>query len=109
MNIVDKLAEKYILEAQQQGVFDDLPGAGKPLVLDDDSMVPKQFRAAYRLMKNAGYLPPELVAQQELRQLEQLIAAAVTVEQRDKLTRRQQLLRVKLELFSQTHMDYFNR
>ena len=45
-------AEQRILEAQTQGVFDDLPGAGAPLKLDDDAMVPEELRAAYRILKN---------------------------------------------------------
>jgi hypothetical protein len=35
------------------------PGSGEPLTLDDDSHVPAELRAGYRLLKNAGCLPPE--------------------------------------------------
>jgi len=45
------LAEQRIREAQAQGMFDDLPGAGAPLNLDDDAMVPEELRAAYRILK----------------------------------------------------------
>ena len=47
----DALVEKHVREAQSQGVFDDLPGAGTPLKLDDDAMVPEDLRAAYRILK----------------------------------------------------------
>ena len=39
------------------GAFDDLPGAGKPLDLDDDRLVPEDVRIAYRILRNAGFVP----------------------------------------------------
>ena len=73
MHPIDSLVEQRIREAQENGEFDDLPGAGAPLELDDDALVPEELRAAYRLLKNAGFLPPELEAHREIRQLEQLL------------------------------------
>ena len=49
------LAERRIEEAIERGEFDDLPGAGKPLDLDDlDPLLPEELRMAYRILKNAG-------------------------------------------------------
>lgn len=52
------LVDQRIAEAEAQGQFRNLPGAGKPLNLDDDSNVPEEDRAAFRLLKNAGFAPP---------------------------------------------------
>lgn len=60
MSIIDDWAEKHILQAIAKGELDNLPNAGKPLEIDDDSHVPAHLKAAYRILKNAGYLPPEL-------------------------------------------------
>jgi len=50
------LAERRIEEAIARGEFDDLPGAGRPLELDDlDPLVPEELRLACRILKNAGY------------------------------------------------------
>jgi len=76
MQSLDAIAERRIREAQERGEFDDLPGAGAPLALEDDTLVPEDLRVAYRLLKNAGFLPPELAAHGELRELEQLMQAA---------------------------------
>jgi DnaJ homologue, subfamily C, member 28, conserved domain len=73
MSTFDNIAERRIREAQENGEFDDLPGAGAPLAFDDDALVPEELRAGYRLLKNAGFLPPELEAHQEIRKLEQLL------------------------------------
>ena len=60
MNPIDQLAEARIQEAIDRGELRGLPGEGRPLQLDDDSAIPEELRAAYRLLKNAGFLPPEL-------------------------------------------------
>ena len=60
MWLLDQWAERHILDAQRKGEFRDLPGAGQPLTLDDDTLVPPELRSGYRLLKNAGCLPPEL-------------------------------------------------
>lgn len=96
MSLIDQLAEERIREAMARGEFDNLPGAGKPLELDDDSMVPPELRAGYRLLKNAGYLPPEAAALAELREAEQLVRLATDLETRTGAARRLDLLRARL-------------
>jgi hypothetical protein len=76
MLTLDWIAERRIQEAQARGEFDDLPGAGAPLDLDGDAMVPEELRVAYRLLKNAGFVPPELEAHRAIRELEQLLQMA---------------------------------
>ena len=78
MWLIDKLADAHINAAIERGEFDNLPGAGKPLQLDDDTLVPPELRAGYRLLKNAGCLPPELTLLNEIRDVQQLIRAAQT-------------------------------
>ncbi len=56
------IAEKRIAEAIERGELDDLPGEGRTLVLDDDRLVPEELRMAYRILKNAGYVPQEVEA-----------------------------------------------
>lgn len=98
MWLIDRLAEQRIAEAQQRGEFDDPPGAGQPLVLDDDSAVPMELRTAYRLLKNSGYLPPELHLRGEIACVEQLLAAADNKHERSTCTRRLAYLLTRLNL-----------
>jgi hypothetical protein len=69
-----KIAERRILEAIKEGAFDDLPGAGQPLNLEEDSHVPEDLRVAYKILKNAGYLPQEVALRKEIEQTEDLLA-----------------------------------
>jgi hypothetical protein len=68
-----KIIEKRIKEAQKRGEFDDLPGSGEPLSIEDDSHVPEDLRLAYKILKNADCLPPELELKREIRQMEDLL------------------------------------
>jgi hypothetical protein len=115
MWLIDRLAEQRIREAQQQGAFDDLPGTGQPLHLDDDSAVPPELRSAYRLLKNAGYLPPELQLRREIADAEQLLALAEQSTERTAQSRRLRYLMTRLGLTRfapvnlQTEQVYFER
>ena len=68
-----RIVEERIREAQQAGAFDNLPGKGKPLVLEDLSAVPEDLRMAYHLLKNAHVLPPEAELQKEIHTLQDLL------------------------------------
>jgi hypothetical protein len=67
------LAEEKIREAIARGEFANLPGAGKPLRLEDNSMVPEDLRVAYKILKNAGCIPPELELRKEIITLRSLL------------------------------------
>ena len=72
--LIDQIVEQRIAKAIENGEFDDLPKQGEPLILDDDNGVPEHLRMGYRILKNAGYLPPELVARKEVLELCDLVA-----------------------------------
>jgi hypothetical protein len=117
MYLIDKLAEEKIVEAIRRGELDNLPGAGKPLQLDDDALVPEELRAGFRLLKNAGYLAPGLQLRKEIGSVEALIVQARSREERDVLNRRLRYLLLKLSLASpdtpllneQQYLDKINR
>jgi len=97
MDVLAAVAERKILEAIERGEFDDLPGKGKPLDLSDEPMVPPELRVAYKVLKNAGYLPPELELRSEIVRLQDLIDAIGSEE--EKRAKRKEL-NVKLLRFN---------
>ena len=97
MELIDQWAERYIIDAQQKGELDNLPGSGKPLQLDDDSLVPPDLRAGYRLLRNAGYLPVELQDRQEALTIVELLSQ-LEVEAQYTLLDNYQNLRKRLAL-----------
>ena len=73
MLFLEIVAERKIREAMERGEFANLPGAGKPLRLDDDSMIPEDLRLAYKILRNAGCIPPELELRKEIITLRDLL------------------------------------
>ncbi|HET7315124.1 DnaJ family domain-containing protein [Salinisphaera sp.] len=97
MSLLDRLADAHIDAAAERGEFDHLPGAGKPLPADDAAHVPEHLRAGYRLLKNAGYVPPEIETRRELREVEDLLARTLSESDRAKrLTRRARWIELRL-------------
>lgn len=70
---LERVAEKRINEAIQRGEFDNLPGSGEPLNLEDDRQIPDDLRLAYKVLRNADCLPPELELKKEIRTAEELL------------------------------------
>lgn len=95
MNLLDQIVEARIQEAIERGELRDLPGEGKPLQLDDDSAIPEELRLAYRILKNAGFLPPELQLRKEVREAEQLLQQLPEGE-RSRARARLELLQLRL-------------
>ncbi|WP_312985891.1 DnaJ family domain-containing protein [Atlantibacter sp.] len=97
MWLIDQWAEQRILEAQNKGELDNLPGTGQKLVLDDDTHVPLDLRAGYRLLKNSGFLPPELLQRKEAVKLSELLQS-LKPEQPEYAALKKQLLLLEMKL-----------
>jgi hypothetical protein len=96
--MLEFLAERKIAEAIAKGELDDLPGAGRPLDLDDDTLVPEELRLAYRILKNAGFVPPELEALNRIEQLEAVVSDTnADAAARSRAVRKLALLRTRIE------------
>lgn len=113
MDIFDLIAEQRIAEAVARGDLDNLPGAGRPIELDDDPLVPLELRVAYRMLRNAGYVPEEVRLFAEIRSAEQLLAQALDHEQRAAASARLQVLLARLGtsrvLTLRSESQYFER
>ena len=96
-----RIAEGRIREAIAQGLFDHLPGAGKPLDLEEYFNTPEDLRMAFSILKNANCAPPEVELLKEVSQLEHAIEetpdAATSSELRRTLARRRIQLAILLD------------
>lgn len=57
-NILGALTEARIRVAIANGDFENLPGKGKPLAIENLYFLPPELRPAYLVLKNSGYLEP---------------------------------------------------
>lgn len=97
MLLLQHLVEQRIAQAAAEGAFDNLPGQGQPLDLDDAPLVPEALRVAHRILKNAGYLPPEIADRREIAELGALMRYATTDGERRRAGARLALLCTRLE------------
>jgi len=95
MGFLDRIVEERIQRAQEDGAFDDLPGKGKPLKLEDDSFVPEDLRLTYKILKNSNCLPVEIELRKQIFNLRQLLNATIDEETRRELRRDLNLLVLK--------------
>jgi len=105
MDWLERLAEEKILEAMERGEFDDLPLAGKPLPLESNGSVPEDLRLAYKVLKDAGFLPPEIEMRKEILNLRELLSTVDDDEERRKLSKRINDLVLKLNLLTKRSFD----
>jgi hypothetical protein len=96
MSIFEILAEQRIADAIRRGELDNLPGAGRPLVFDDDPFVSGEQRMINRVLKNAGFTPPEVRLRKELADLREALARHPEDEQRELLQRELNMVLLRL-------------
>jgi hypothetical protein len=94
---LEQLAEQRIIEAIAQGQLSNLPGAGQPLALDDDPLLPEDLRVAYRILKNAGYAPTQIEQLKRIAELERWVSESTEDEHRRKAVTRLNMLRASLQ------------
>jgi hypothetical protein len=86
INAIRLIAERKISEAIRKGQLDIEAWRNRPLPVTNDSLVPEELRMAHKILKNAGYLPPEIESKKEIQQIEDLL-----VNCEDEYTRVKQL------------------
>lgn len=92
------IAERKIEEYFQK---DNRPDLGhwknKPMPVEDMSHVPPDLRMAYKLLKNAGYVPEEIALQKEIVRTEDLLAHCSDEKEKLKQMKKLNYLQFKLE------------
>ena len=98
LSIIQTIAERKIQQAINEGSLADLSHwKNKPLPPDDMAGVPDDLRMAYRLLKNAGYVPEEVTLKKEISRIEDLLVTCR--DELEKITQLKRLgcLKTKLE------------
>ena len=69
MLLFEIIAEQKIREAIANGDFADLPGAGRPLVFDEEPFVSPEQRMVNGILKRAGLVPSDVSMRKAVSQL----------------------------------------
>ncbi len=92
----EKLIESRIKKAQDEGAFENLPGSGQPLPIEDDRHIPADLRMVHKVLKNADCLPPEVQLRKEIRTTEDLLAGMTDTVQKYRTIKKLNFLIMKL-------------
>ena len=102
-----KLLEDHIgrslSESQKSGELQSAPSYGKPLNLGDGyEETPEDLRMGYKILKDAGVVPPEVELMRQIEAQRQLIAGLADSDEaartgRQRLSEMQQQLALRLE------------
>jgi hypothetical protein len=98
----EKIVEERILKAQKKGDFENLIGSGKPLKLNENYYIPEELRLAYKILKNADCLPPEIELKKEIKQTEDLLAGMQETCEKYSILKKLNFLIMKLNTLRDT-------
>jgi len=98
----DEEIARHLAESLASGELSRVPGFGRPFEVDDGwEATPAEFRMPFKILKNAGYAPPEIELFHEraalTAELERCTEAARRTELSMKLGLLQQRIALRLE------------
>ena len=92
--------------AQKKGQFKNLAGSGKPLELEDDSHIAEELRLAYKILKNADCLPPEVQLKKEIERTEELLSGMQDTAEKYRTLKKLNFLIMKLNSMRKISIEF---
>ena len=102
----EKIIEQRIKKAQKDGDFDNLPGSGKPMVLQDDIFIPEDLKLAYKILKNADCLPPEIKLKKEINEAQELLEGMEETKEKYRVLKKLNFLIMKLNSYRKSSIKF---
>ena len=94
-------ADAIIRAAMERGELDNLPFKGERIPMDDDYGVHPEDRMAFRVLKNADMVPPEVEAMRVVGELRASLSDTSDPEERRRIgieiAQKESVLRIKME------------
>ncbi len=100
-----KSIDEILREAIERGEFQNLPGQGRKLDLDDYFNAPEEVRLGYGLLKSNNFIPEEVQMLKDIESLQEKLKQTTVEEERKTLQREIEARRLKYNLL----MDRFHR
>ncbi|MBA4367436.1 MAG: DUF1992 domain-containing protein [Desulfobacterium sp.] len=100
----EKIVEERIQKAQKDGVFKNLPGAGKPIQFEEAN-IPEDLRIAYKILKNANFLPPEIELRKQIQKTEDMLSGMKDTQERYKTIKKLNYMIFKLNSIRNTTLE----
>lgn len=97
LDALHRIAEQRIVKAIEEGTLKTDGWKNRPLPLEDNSFVPEDLKMAYKILKNSGYVPPQVETRKEIQKLEDLILKTEESHVRIKQMRKLDVLMRKID------------
>lgn len=102
LRTLDDAIAEHLEEARRSGELQGAPGFGKPMQeMEGWNETPTEFRLPFKILKNAGVIPPEVELFHQRAALRKELAEARTPARRTELQQRlselEQLIALRLE------------
>jgi len=101
----DRIIEERIRRAQQKGEFENLEGTGKPLIFENNDHVAGELRLAYKILKNADCLPPEVELKKEIERTEDLLSGMKDTAEKYRTLKKLNFLIMKVNSIGNMRID----
>ena len=101
-----KIVEERIRKAQRKGEFENLAGAGQPLVLEEDRHIAEELRLSYKILKNADCLPPEIELKKEIERTEELLRGMEETAEKYRILKKLNFLIMKLNSTRNSSIEF---
>ena len=101
----DRIIEERIRRAQQRGEFENLEGTGKPLIFENDDHVAGELKLAYKILKNADCLPPDIELKKEIERTEDLLSDMEDTAEKYRTLKKLNFLIMKLNSIGNKPME----
>ena len=102
----EKIVEKRIRDAQRRGEFENLDGNGKPLRITDESNIPEDLRLAYKVLRNADMMPPEVELRKEILRTEDLLEQMPETAEKFRLINKLNFMITRLNVTRNGRIDF---
>ncbi|MEP2718177.1 DUF1992 domain-containing protein [Pseudophaeobacter sp.] len=96
---LEALINARIAAAQDEGDFDNLPGAGKPLAQIEDP----EGTVFHRMLRDAGAVPEFVALARELAHLRQELQETGDRSRRQEILKAMSMMEVRIEMARQSH------
>lgn len=101
----ESAVDKWMREVEASGELKYLKGFGKPLKPDDDfASTPEELRLAFKVLKESGYVPPQVEMFKELAKLRSTLAKETDGERRKVIQKKMADKQMKIQMFVEGKM-----
>lgn len=103
----EKIVEERIQKAQKKGLFENLPGSGKPISFSEqENSIPNDLHLAYKILKNADCLPPQIELKKKIQQTKDLLANMQDTAEKYRTLKKLNYLIMKINTISNRSINF---